>query len=131
MLESVNKEFKGKWVKTNNYDITKEAITKLVEKGYNNFVLLTQDPNMLMVRVEKMNGFIDTLEELGVSYKVQVIDDNITREELNKVINTNIDLDKKNLIFAVNGMVFQKSYDYIKTQNLNIPNNVGIIGFDD
>ena len=131
LLDSVNEEFKGEWVKTNNYDITKEAIIRLVEKGYDNFVLLTQDPNMLMVRVERINGFIDTLEELGVSYKVQVIDDNITREELNEVINANIDLDKKNLIFAVNGKVLQKSYDYIKTQDLNIPNNVGLIGFDD
>lgn len=131
LSDSVDEEFKGKWVKTNNYEITKEALETLVNKGYNNFIFLTQDPNLLMVRVERMKAFEKTLENLGVDYSVKVISEEINNNELEKVINKEIKKDKKNLIFAVNGIMLQKTYDYIKYKNLDIPNNVGLIGFDD
>ncbi|MGL4572485.1 MAG: LacI family DNA-binding transcriptional regulator [Clostridium sp.] len=131
LLDSVNEDFKGEWVKTNNYDITREAIINLVKKGYDNFVLLTQDPKLLMVRTERKKGFVDTLEELGVDYKVEIIQKNVEADEIKTVIDKNIKVGKKNLFFAVNGNVLRNSYDYIKIKKLNIPNDVGLIGFDD
>lgn len=131
LLDSVDEEFKGNFVKTNNYNITSEAVKKLVQKGYNNFTLITEDPNLLMARLERKNGFIDTLEKLNINYSVEVIDNNIESNDIEKAVNNNLDLSKKNLIFAINGKVLQRTYDYIKTQEFDIPNDVGLIGFDD
>lgn len=131
LLDSVDEEFKGNFVKTNNYHITSEAVRNLAEKGYNNFTLITEDPNLLMARLERKNGFIDTLEKLNINYKVEVIDNNIETDDIEKAVRKNLDLNKKNLIFAINGKVLQRTYDYIKTQEFDIPNDVGLIGFDD
>ncbi|MDQ0150422.1 LacI family DNA-binding transcriptional regulator [Eubacterium multiforme] len=131
LLDSVDEEFKGNFVKTNNYHITSEAVRNLAEKGYNNFTLITEDPNLLMARLERKNGFIDTLEKLNINYKVEVIDNNIESDDIEKAVRKNLDLNKKNLIFAINGKVLQRTYDYIKTQEFDIPNDVGLIGFDD
>ena len=131
LLDSVDEEFKGNFVKTNNYHITSEAVRNLAERGYNNFTLITEDPNLLMARLERKNGFIDTLEKLNIDYKVEVIDNNIESDDIEKAVRKNLDLNKKNLIFAINGKVLQRTYDYIKTQEFDIPNDVGLIGFDD
>lgn len=131
LLNSVDNNFEGTFVKINNFDITREAIEKLVTKGYNNFVLLTENPKISMPIWERKKAFIETLERLKINYKVEIINDEIKREDINKAIDRALKPGSKNLIFAVDGEILQKAYDYIIYKKLDIPNEVGILGFED
>ncbi|MDQ0150423.1 LacI family DNA-binding transcriptional regulator [Eubacterium multiforme] len=131
LLDSVNSNFKGSFVKINNFDITKEAIENLIYKGYNNFILLTRNPKISMTIQERKKAFTETLERHKINYSVELIDDEIKRENIKKAIDNTLKKESKNLIFTVDGEILQKAYDYIKDKGLNIPNEVGIIGFED
>ncbi|AYE33671.1 LacI family DNA-binding transcriptional regulator [Clostridium septicum] len=130
VLDSVNKEFKGRWVKTNNYDITSKATRELFKEGYEEFILVTEDPKLLMARMERKNGFEDSLKELGAKYSTLIIENDINYEDLAKLLREKINKDKKTLIFAINGRTLQKVFMTSKKEKWNVPNEIGIIGFD-
>lgn len=130
LLDSIDENFKGKWVKTNNYEVTKEALDILIEKGYENYIFLTQDINFLTVRMERKKAFEKTLENTNVEFSINTLSEKINDYELEEIIKAKVKLNKKNLIFAGNGKVLQKTYDYLKRNNIDIPNEIGLIGFD-
>lgn len=129
-LDSIDENFKGKWVKTNNYEVTKEALDVLIERGYDNYIFLTQDVNFLTVRMERKKAFEKTLKNTNVEFSINTLSEKINDYELEEIIKDRVELDKKNLIFAGNGKVLQKTYDYLKRNNIDIPNEIGLIGFD-
>lgn len=129
-IDSISDDFTGKWVKTNNYEITVEAVNKLIEKGYEKFTLITENPEILNVRLERIEGFKETLNNKNISYSVEIVDKDASTEVIEEVINKSIEADKKNLFFAINGKVLQKIYNVVKGNGFDIPNEVGIIGFD-
>ncbi|CDG02500.1 Putative Sugar-binding transcriptional regulator,LacI family [Clostridium chauvoei JF4335] len=129
-LDSVIKDFKGRWVKTNNYDITSEATKTLFNEGYEEFIFVTEDPELLMARMERKNGFEDSLKAVGAKYSIIVVDNEIEYLELSKKLKEKINNDKKTLIFAVNGRILQKVFKTAKKEKWSVPDNIGIIGFD-
>ncbi|MEG2291045.1 MAG: LacI family DNA-binding transcriptional regulator [Clostridium sp.] len=129
-IDSISNEFTGKWVKTNNYEITVEAVKKLIDKGYEKFTLITENPDILNVRLERIEGFKDILNKENISYSVEIVDNDAPNEVIEEVINSRMEKGKKNLFFAINGKVLQKIYNVVKGNRLDIPNQVGIIGFD-
>lgn len=129
-IDSISDEFIGKWVKTNNYEITVEAVNKLIEKGYEKFTLITENPDILSVRQERIEGFKDALNSKNIAYSVEIVDKDVSTEVIETIINKSIEKDKKNLFFAINGKVLQKIYNVVKGNGFNIPDEVGIIGFD-
>ncbi|ATD56544.1 LacI family DNA-binding transcriptional regulator [Clostridium chauvoei] len=129
-LDSVIKDFKGRWVKTNNYDITSEATKTLFNEGYEEFIFVTEDPELLMARMERKNGFEDSLKAVGAKYSIIVVDNEIEYLELSKKLKEKINNDKKTLIFAVNGRILQKVFKTAKKEKWSVPDNIVIIGFD-
>ncbi len=107
------------------------GVDGFIIQGYNNFILLTENPKISMPIWERKKAFIETLERLKVNYKVEIIDDEIKREDINKAIDRALKPGSKNLIFAVDWEILQKAYDYIIYKKLDIPNEVGILGFED
>lgn len=130
-LDSVKSDFKGKWVKTNNYDITYEAIISLAQKGYEDFILVTEDPNLLIARLERKNGFKDAVNKLKRKNHIEVIKEDTTYEEIADMLSSKVDNNKKTLVFATNGKTLQKVFKAINLKGWNVPNQVGIMGFDD
>lgn len=130
LLDSVSDDYHGEWVKTNNIEITKKALECLVEKGYDNFIMIAENPDFLVSRAERKLSFEGTLSSLKVEHCVEVIDAGFDIEQFKKIAKKHIDFNKKNLLFANNGRVLKKVYDYSKMLNYDIPNTVGIIGFD-
>ncbi|MGL5379489.1 LacI family DNA-binding transcriptional regulator [Clostridium sp.] len=133
-LDSVSNDFKGKWVKTNNYEVTYEAMKKLVEKGYEEFILVTSDPELLMARTERKRGFEDALKDSNIGATTIIVEDDIDYLELSEILKDKVEenkkIFKKTLIFAINGKTLQKVFMASKTKEWNVPNEVGIIGFD-
>lgn len=130
LLDSVSEDYHGEWVKTNNIEITKKALESLVEKGYENFIMIAENPNFLVSRAERKLSFEGTLSSLKVEHYVEIVEHDFDIEQFKQIAERRIKPNKKNLLFAINGRMLKKVYDYSKVLNFDIPDSVGIIGFD-
>lgn len=131
LLDSVFKEFKGAFVKTNNYDVTNKAIERLIEKGYEDFIFISEDIELLGPRIERAKSFCDTLEKRKLQYSIQTIRSPINREEIKNKLTKSIDFTKKTLLFGSNGIILQNIFKISKENQWIVPDPIGIIGFDD
>lgn len=130
VLDSVSSNYTGKWVKTDNYEVVYNSILKLSEKGYEEFILITESPDKLVARTERKNGFEDAIKKINKRGNVEIISDNTDVQEIQEILRQNIDKVKRTLVFAINGKILQKVFKAVKVEGFDIPNHVGIIGFD-
>lgn len=130
VLDSVSSKYTGKWVKTNNYEIVYEAVLKLAEKGYEEFILVTEAPDKLVARMERKNGFEDAVNKINCKSVIEIINENTEADEIAEMLKINISNNKKTVVFAINGKILQKVFKAIKMEGFDVPNHVGIIGFD-
>lgn len=130
VLDSVSSKYTGKWVKTNNYEIVYEAVLKLAEKGYEEFILVTEAPDKLAARMERKTGFEDAVNKINCKSFIEIINENTEVDEIAEMLKINISNNKKTLVFAINGKILQKVFKAVKMEGFDVPNHVGIIGFD-
>lgn len=131
LLDSIFSDFKGSFVKTNNYEITYEVIESLIKKGYEEFIFLSEDITLLGPRIERLKGFSDCLEKWNKKYLVHSLKSVASRDEIYSKLLESINFSKKTLLFGANGRVTQEVFKILKEEGWNIPDPIGIIGFDD
>ncbi len=129
-VDRVSPKFKGKYVKTNNYDITFKAITQLYNRGYEEFIFISEDLDTSITRIERKNGFIDAIQSIGANSNIIKVESQASYIELSKELMKYINISKKVAIFASHDKILQKVFKASKYIGWDIPNQVGIIGFD-
>lgn len=129
-VDRVSSNFKGKCVKTNNYDITFKAITQLYNRGYEEFIFISEDLDTSITRIERKNGFIDAIQSIGANSNIIKVESQTSYIELSKELMKYINISKKVAIFAAHDKILQKVFRASKYIGWDIPNQVGIIGFD-
>lgn len=129
-VDRVSPKFKGKYVKTNNYDITFKAITQLYNRGYEGFIFISEDLDTSITRIERKNGFIDAIQSIGANSNIIKVESQTSYIELSKELMKYINISKKVAIFAAHDKILQKVFRASKYIGWDIPNKVGIIGFD-
>lgn len=129
-VDRVSPKFKGKYVKTNNYDITFKAITQLYNRGYEEFIFISEDLDTSITRIERKNGFIDAIQSIGANSNIIKVESQTSYIELSKELMKYINISKKVAIFAAHDKILQKAFRASKYIGWDIPNQVGIIGFD-
>lgn len=129
-VDRVSPKFKGKYVKTNNYDITFKAITQLYNRGYEEFIFISEDLDTSITRIERKNGFIDAIQSIGANSNIIKVENQTSYIELSKELMKYINISKKVAIFAAHDKILQKVFRASKYIGWDIPNQVGIIGFD-
>ena len=130
LVDSINAGYTGRWVQTDNFYSTKRSIDKLVSKGFNNFILATEDPSMLAVRMERKMALEVTCADCKVNYNYVVISKEMTEQEINSSLQKYILVNKKNAIFCINGYTTQRVFDSINRYSKHMLREIGIMGFD-
>lgn len=130
LLDSINVGYSGRWVQTDNFIATKKSIAKLVTKGFNNFILVAEDPSMLAVRMERKMAFEVTCADYKINYNSVVISREMTDKEINTSVQKYIIPNKKNVIFGINGYVTQRAFDSMNRYSKHLIRDIGIMGFD-
>ncbi|MGL5415475.1 MAG: LacI family DNA-binding transcriptional regulator [Clostridium sp.] len=130
LLDSVTDSFNGKWVKTDNFNDTRKATKELIKKGFEKLVLITEDPSLLMARIERKKGFEEACIEEKKEYEVKIIDKKIENKEMMDLVNKSISESEKSAIFCSNGFVLKKVFDSIKEYNSELFKKIGLIGYD-
>lgn len=118
------------WVKTKNYEATFDAVVGCIQKGYNEFIMITADPTVLSARWERSSGFIDALRKHGKEYATKIIDTDTQPDTILDFIVQNIKLNSRTLIFVPNCWALPAVYQALKKYYNLIPENIGLVGFD-
>lgn len=121
---------KEKWVKTNNYEAVLEACDTLIDKGYDEYIMITADPSVLSTRLERTTGFLDALKLRGKTCTTHIIDGDVKSEELMEVLNKELKFGTRTLIFVANCFLLPKVYVALKNYRNLMPDTIGLIGFD-
>ena len=128
-FDSAGNDENTMYVKTDNYDITYSTINRLIDKGYEYFCLVSNNPYALQTREERNNACIDALNERNIPYKSIIInsdkDEDYFKSKLYPILNS-----RKNVcIFAFNNSLLQMAFIALEPYKDRIP-EIGLIGFD-
>ncbi|MDQ0360544.1 LacI family DNA-binding transcriptional regulator [Breznakia pachnodae] len=124
-------DLKTSWVKTNNYDATYDATKECINKGYDNYILITADTSLLSTRMERAKGFIDALTDHDLELDKLVIDDYKTDYKvIHDFIKKHININEKNLIFVPNCWALPEVFMVLKNNYSDSLDNIGLLGFD-
>ncbi len=122
---------KGTSILVNNEGASYEAVSKLIEKGHNKIGIITGLPG------------ITTTHERLIGYKKAIIDHDLEIEENyikigDSKYNTGYKMTKKLLentdisaLFVTNNLMCVGALEYLNENNIKIPEEIAIIGFDD
>lgn len=119
-----------KWVKTNNYEVVLNTTEELIKSGYNKYILLTADPSVLTTRKERASGFLDALTLNNMECVVEVVDNNVTPQEISSIVAKHLSLADKTLIFVANCWLLPIAFLGLKEYKDLMPNTIGLLGFD-
>ncbi len=129
-IDSQSRNKKGLWVKTNNYEAVMEATEKVMERGYEDYILISANPGILTTRMERTRGFQDTLTLQGKECKRLIVDTTTSSEEIATFLDKQLDLSKKTCVFVANCWALPKVFLALKDKRQYMPKQIGLLGFD-
>lgn len=122
-------------VVTDNAGATSNAINHLIEVGYKNIAVFTQNPDRITTRRGRIEAFLDVCKSrmgIDASDMVYVIDTN-DKKSVVRSISHLIGKSQGNppAIFAVNGVTLLSVLNAVNTLHLKMPDDIGVCGYDD
>lgn len=119
------------WVKTDNYEATYQAIESCFEKGYDRFMMIGANPDLLSTRIERTSGFIDALEEHECRYDIlEIRQEELNPEDIRQFVASHMDRTRKNLIFVSNCWALPAVFTALQEFRNYMPEILGLVGFD-
>ena len=130
IINSNNKNKKFDRIGIDDYYGSFSMTTHLIKKKHYNFLSHITGPLDNDDSGLRKNGFIDACKKYGVKYIIEKGD--YSREAgfnaCKKLMNLK---SRPQVIFAANDMMAIGCYDFIKQLKLQIPQDIGVVGFDD
>ena len=130
LINSNNKNKKFDRIAIGDYQGSFSMTTYLIKKKHYNLLAHITGPSDNDDTLLRRNGFIDACKKFEAKYIIEIGD--FSRESgfnaCKKLLNFK---NRPQVIFAANDMMAIGCYDYIKQINLQIPKDIGVVGFDD
>ena len=131
-------KFNGISILPSDYNSTKKVIKSLLDSNKKHIAIILPENYFWQGYEDRLSGWRDAHFENNVKINSKLIcrpiknkkyesDSEIGYESLNKLIKNRV---KINTIFAMNDFLAMGCYQAAKENNLNIPRNFSIIGFD-
>ncbi|UOE94429.1 MULTISPECIES: LacI family DNA-binding transcriptional regulator [Bacillaceae] len=110
-----------------------EAVDYIVEKGYKKFIYISPPLAFLgktniYTQEERLNGFYEGLKRNDIISKPLIVKNNDYIQELENITFSN---EEKTAIVCSTDLYALEVMNYLKKEGINIPEQVGIMGFDD
>jgi len=126
---------KTNYVGVNNQEATREVVSRMIRHGYENIGLLKITPSHLSSVREREAGYREAIKSLGLMFRSELVKeigfDNIKHDTANALeswLKSYIHLDA---IFSINNNITVACIEYLKSQNLRIPEDISLVSFDD
>ncbi|MFJ8265427.1 LacI family DNA-binding transcriptional regulator [Peribacillus asahii] len=119
-------------VMLDNHLASKLAVDRFVEKGYENIAIITTSIfRNISPRLERIQGYKEALELHGIPVNLEYIK-TANAEEISDKLSELFELKKRpQAILAGNDIVLNEVLRYMKKHNMNIPDDVAVIGIDE
>lgn len=132
-LETKPYDFRGRYVKGNNYDCVYKVITECVKKGYEFFLMVSSADTAHGSSFENTQGFKDALMDAFRESSAQYLPDGVRSAQIYEMLKAELDLNKKNLIYVADPGLLKVVYQAIRSfpNYMSLfPDTLGLIGFD-
>jgi LacI family transcriptional regulator len=111
----------------------KEAVDYIASKRYKKFIYISPPltylgKNNIYTQEERLNGFYDGLKSNGITSKPLIIKNS---EYIKELDNITFSQDGKVAIVCSTDLYALEVMNYLKEKGFNIPEQVGVMGFDD
>ncbi|GLC78623.1 LacI family DNA-binding transcriptional regulator [Lacrimispora brassicae] len=126
-------DFKGRYVKGNNYDCVYRVITECIKKGYDDFLMITDGEAEMSAGFENTQGYKDALQDAWREGGTRYLQEGIKSVEVFEMLKQAVDLSKKTLIYVASPGLFQVVYQAVRNypDYMSLfPGTLGLIGFD-
>ncbi|GEP19598.1 LacI family DNA-binding transcriptional regulator [Pediococcus argentinicus] len=116
-------------VASDDYAASVRLANKLVESGYQRFVVVSNPVAGKSTRELRLKAFQSVADKNKVELKLIEVD--IEDSAVEGLIDYLKSSQQKTVIFATNGRVLNNCVAYLKENKIEIPTQVGIVGYDD
>lgn len=126
-------DFKGKYVKSNNYDCVYQVITECVKKGYENFIMIADDISTISTGFENSQGYKDALQDARLEGAAYYMPEGVKSETIFETLNQMVNLERKTLVYVTAPWLLPIVYHALRRypDYVNLfPDRLGLIGFD-
>ncbi|WP_261131595.1 LacI family DNA-binding transcriptional regulator [Bacillus sp. Marseille-Q3570] len=135
-LVSINRKLSGLNIDTvtmNNIEGAKLAVEHLIGLGNRKIAIIVYPPDDISPRIERIEGYKKGLQENGIDFDPSMI--RIVEERKGEVKKQVRDLlsghDKPDAIFSTNNIMTLEVLEGIKDLQLNVPEDLSVIGYDE
>lgn len=118
------------WVRTNNYEATRSAVSACVERGYDRVLMFTAEPERMIPRIERMNGCLDALAGKDIDCRIKVIGADTPDEDILGVVQRQLRPDGRLLVFVTSCWLLGKIFLALAPLRGEMPARLGLLGFD-
>lgn len=119
------------WIKTDLYGGVYNATRACIEKGYEEFVLLSTGPEGSRTRIERQSGFSDALGEHGLEYQfIQIGHNNPTVAELRHRFEFKLSPARRTLLFCPHQWALARVLKALEPMRHLVPERIGLLGLD-
>lgn len=119
-------------VMLDNHLASKLAVDRFVERGYEKIAIITTSIiHNISPRIERIQGYKDTLASHGIQFNADYIK-TVNAEEIPNALSEFFELkNPPQAILAGNDIVLNEILRFMKKHDMNIPEDVAVIGIDE
>lgn len=132
-FDRITEEMKTHLVTVNNFKGAYDATLHLLENGYRNIACLANSPH-LSIAVERIAGYKKAHSDFGLSINEELIkhcvyggiEKSEVEQAINELLSSGIKVDA---VLGLSDKLTTGAFGVIQKKGLNIPNDIGVIGF--
>ena len=99
-LEAKPYDFKGRYVKGNNYDCVYQVITECIKKGYGDFLMISDGESSMGTAFENTAGYRDALQDAGLEGRTLYVQSGARSAQIFEALKDELDLSLHTLIYV-------------------------------
>lgn len=121
---------RGCWVTCDFYGAVHDTLNLMIERGYEQFVIITAPPNDHPTREERISGLTDNLEHMEKTYSCIYTTGNTNNGEIASKLAKFLHYNVPTCIFVCNDWLLPTTFAALTPFRKNIPQQIGLIGLD-
>lgn len=130
MIDNKFKTSKGCWVTCDFYGAVHDTLNMMIERGYEQFVIISAHPENITSREDRIRGLTDNLEHLEKPYTTILAKNTVSIGEFTTKLNKFIKYKIPTCIFVCNDWLLPTVFTSLIPYKKYIPQKLGLIGLN-
>ena len=89
-LDAKPYDFKGRYVKSNNYDCVYQVISECIKKGYENFLMISDGDSNISAGFENTQGYKDAIQDAWKEGATQYLQEGVKSDQVYEMLRGDI-----------------------------------------